>query len=89
MRPFSFSLYSSGVYAPIRKYASLLTDLWADSAPSLLMSNSDVPQIVLADRLSKGLVIKFSNGRCGFFSNELLYSAFPECVELDETDLAW
>ena len=53
------------------------------------MLTSETPQIVAAERLNKGLVIKFDNGRCGFYSSALLFSKILESDELDEADIAW
>ena len=47
------------------------------------------PRITFADLLNDGLVLKFDDGRCAFFSCHLLYDTMPWADELDESDLAW
>ena len=46
-------------------------------------------QIVNADRMSGGMIIKFDDGRCAFYSSALLYETLPKCEELNESDLIW
>lgn len=53
------------------------------------MDFSPVPRILAADRLNEGLVIRFENGQCAFYSTLFLFSKLPECEELKETDLEW
>ena len=53
------------------------------------MVTSDVPRIIAADRLHTGLVIKFENGQCAFFSSSFLFSKLPECQQLTEAETEW
>lgn len=46
-------------------------------------------KIVNADRMIDGIVIKFDDGRCAFYSCAFLYKALPDCEQLEETDLNW
>ena len=47
------------------------------------------PSISLVDFLNNGLVPKFDDRRCAFFSCQLLYDALPWADELDESNLVW
>lgn len=47
------------------------------------------PRIFAANLLNSGLILKFDNGRCAFYSCKLLNDTFPLADELDETELAW
>ena len=49
----------------------------------------EVPKIVSAERLNNGIVIKFDNGQCGFYTNSFLFSKLPECEELNEAETEW
>ena len=46
-------------------------------------------RIVNTDRMNDGIVIKFDDGRCAFFSCALLYATLPKCEPLDETIATW
>lgn len=41
-------------------------------------------RLVGLDRLAGGLVITFSDGSCGFFSNDLLHSTMPSAQSLGD-----
>ena len=45
--------------------------------------------IVIADRLNDGLVIKFQDGKCAFYSAILLYATFDRAEALDEKMTIW
>ncbi len=45
--------------------------------------------IFAANLLNDGLILKFDNGRCAFYSCQLLHDIFSLADELDETDLLW
>ena len=47
------------------------------------------PRIFAADLLNNGLVLKFDDGRCAFFSCQLLYDTLPWADEMDDSKLAW
>lgn len=53
------------------------------------MAISEARRIVVADRMNDGLIIKFDDGKCAFYSCALLYENLSKCEELDETDLHW
>ena len=53
------------------------------------MAPTPDPRIISAERLESGIVIKFEDGRCAFFSNKLLHDALPKAKELDESVIAW
>ena len=46
-------------------------------------------RIVNADRMNDGLIIKFNDGKCAFFSCSLLYATLQRCKELTETEVIW
>ena len=56
---------------------------------SLNMVISKARRIVVADRMNDGIIIKFDDGKCAFYSCELLYVNLSKCEELDETVLHW
>ena len=66
-----------------------MTDRPRGIKPCLRMVTPGVPQIVAADRLNEGLVIKFDDGQCAFFSSAFLFSKLSECEELNEADIEW
>ncbi len=45
--------------------------------------------IIAVDFLSAGLVVKFDDGRCAFYSAEMLSALFAEAEEIDETEIVW
>lgn len=53
------------------------------------MVTADAPRIVAAERLNTGLVIKFEDGQCAFYSCAFLFSKLPECEQLREADIEW
>lgn len=53
------------------------------------MTDSETRRIISADRLEEGVVVKFDDGRCAFYSCALLYATLPQSQELDETELDW
>ena len=53
------------------------------------MEDNINPSISAADILNDGLVLKFDDGRCAFYSCQLLYDTLPWADEMDEADLAW
>lgn len=53
------------------------------------MNEVDIPEIVIVDRTNDGVVIKFNDGRCAFYSCTYLYSKLSECEQLDESQLDW
>ncbi len=46
-------------------------------------------EIIAAERLNDGLVIKFDDGKCAFYSALLLRATFAQARELDETRTDW
>ena len=59
------------------------------AGPSLGMEDISTRKIVIADRTNDGIIIKFDDGRCAFYSCAFLYSKLAEGEELDEADLLW
>lgn len=53
------------------------------------MDISPDARIVVAERLNEGLVVKFVDGKCAFYSAALLYTLLPQAQELDETVTHW
>lgn len=51
--------------------------------------SSSTPRIAIANRVNDGLVIKFDDGQCGFYSDAYLFSKLPECEALNEEDTEW
>ncbi len=47
------------------------------------------PRILSAERVTRGIVIIFDDGRCALFSNVLLYATLPQAEELDERKVEW
>ena len=66
-----------------------MTDAQDDAASSLTMVLDEVPNIVSAERLNSGIVIRFDDGQCAFYSSILLFSKLPECEKLNEADVEW
>ena len=46
-------------------------------------------RIVAAEKLNDGVVIKFDDGQCAFYSTLLLHTLLAQAEALDETKLAW
>ena len=53
------------------------------------MTNVSTPQIVTVDKMNGGVIIKFADGNCAFYSCALLYAMLPRCEQLNEEALAW
>ena len=53
------------------------------------MSSDTQPRIVAVNRLNRGVIISFDDGRCAFFSEALLYEALPKAEEVDEAVVDW
>ena len=53
------------------------------------MVRSEVPGILAVDRLNSGIVVKFADGSCAFFSVSLLYATLPRAEAQDEQARAW
>ena len=47
------------------------------------------PRIIAADQLNDGLVIKFDNGQCGFYSDAYLFSMLGGSQVQNETLVKW
>ena len=39
--------------------------------------------------MNDGIVIRFDDGKCAFYSSAILYGALSQCEELDELDFYW
>jgi hypothetical protein len=48
------------------------------------MSEQSVARIALVDKCENGLFLTFHDGRCAFYSNELLLEFFPRAEEWPE-----
>lgn len=70
-------------------YATGMTDEHGSAATCLGMVNSGFPEVIAAERLNEGVVIKFADGQCGFYSSAFLFSKLSECEQLDEADVEW
>ncbi len=66
-----------------------MTDNKCPTRSSLDMVISGVPRIITAERLNTGLVIRFEDGQCAFYSSAFLFSKLPECKQLREEDIEW
>lgn len=66
-----------------------MTDTTKRLRHAWVMSVPEIPNIISAERLQSGIVIKFDNGQCGFYASSYLFSKLPECEELNETDTEW
>lgn len=73
----------------IDSYATVMTDEHGPAATCLGMVNSKVPDVIAAERLNEGVVIKFANGHCGFYSSAFLFSKLGESEQLDEAEVEW
>lgn len=47
------------------------------------------PNLISAERVDSGLVLKFADGRCAFYSATLLYAAIKQAKALDEEKVVW
>jgi hypothetical protein len=45
--------------------------------------------IMATERLNDGVIIRFEDGRCVFYSASLLYKTIPEAQEQDEDRPDW
>lgn len=45
--------------------------------------------IMAVERLNDGVVVKFEDGRCVFYSASLLYKTIPQAEEQDENRPEW
>ena len=50
------------------------------------MEARPAPRLVSADRFNNGLLITFDDGKCAFYSSDLLRAVFSQARELKETD---
>ena len=48
------------------------------------MEQAKTLRVVAADRTDGSVVITFSDGRCGLYSADLLYTTLPKARELQE-----
>ncbi len=53
------------------------------------MAISNAQQIVNVDRMNDGIIIKFEDGKCAFYSSALLYATLPHSKKLEEMELDW
>ena len=53
------------------------------------MEDTPEARIAIADLLNDGLVLRFHDGRCAFFSCQLLYDILPWADEKDESTFVW
>lgn len=53
------------------------------------MDVSETRRIVNADRMNDGLIIRFNDGRCAFYSCEVLYATLAKCEELNDKEVFW
>ena len=51
------------------------------------METKPEPRVVSAEKLSRGVVITFDDGKSALYSASLLHETFPQAEELKET--AW
>ena len=52
------------------------------------MDASTPKKVVAADRLNNSVIITFSDGRCGVYSSQLLYTMLGSARELHDPDNA-
>jgi hypothetical protein len=50
------------------------------------MIPAPIHQILVAERLRQGILITFGDGKCAFYSADLLYAHFLEAEEIFETN---
>ena len=59
------------------------------SSKPLDPDSDPAPRIIAADRLNDGLVIKFNNGQCGFYSDAYLFSMLGGSQVQNDTLVKW
>jgi hypothetical protein len=50
------------------------------------MKTLSVPRVVSAERLEKGVIITFDDGKCALYSASLLHATFPQAEQVSEKD---
>jgi hypothetical protein len=53
------------------------------------MKDQNDIHIIAAERLPDGIVVKFEDGNCVFYSAKLLAESIPRAKKLDESALDW
>ena len=53
------------------------------------MNEAVVPAIVAAERLKDGIMVRFSDGKCVFYSTALLYRSINMAELHNETEVVW
>lgn len=53
------------------------------------MDRNVTPEIVAAERLSDGVLVKFADGTCVFYPAALLYELIPHAKLQNENALLW
>ncbi len=71
------------------RYARYRTDDAGPYRQNSVMANAVNPGLVTAERVDTGLVIKFADGRCAFYSAAVLYAALSQAKALDEDKVVW
>jgi hypothetical protein len=64
------------------------TDAAISFVHHLVMDIQQEPRVISADRLSKGVVIMFDDGKSALYSAFLLRRTLPQAEQLDESGLA-
>ena len=39
--------------------------------------------------MNDGIIVKFDDGKCGFYPSSLLYATLQHCKQLDEAKVQW
>ncbi len=47
------------------------------------------PYIIAVERLNTGIVIQFADGKCFFYSREMLHKMRSQAEALDESNVTW
>ncbi len=53
------------------------------------MDRNVTPEIVAAERLSDGILIKFTDGTCVFYPASLLHALIPQAELQNEEEALW
>ena len=72
-----------------QRYARQVTDFGFATMSSYGMHNAEAPHIIAAERLNEGLVIKFADGQCAFYSQNILFWQLSLAEHLDEAAAEW
>jgi hypothetical protein len=62
------------------------TDALEDTWQTVRMRSEPKPRVIAADRLRMGVMITFDDGKCAFYSAELLDTIFSQAEEVPKAE---